>query len=77
MVALAVLSVRTTSGAAALPAGFTEDLIDNGLSDPTTMALAPDGRIFVAEQAGRLRVIENVRLLAWPCTSRNHASTGA
>jgi glucose/arabinose dehydrogenase len=42
-----------------LPAGFTESLVANGLSNPTAMALAPDGRIFVTQQGGALRVIEN------------------
>lgn len=32
----------------------------------TTMALAPDGRIFVAEQGGRLRIIKNGQLLSTP-----------
>ena len=36
------------------------------VSSATTMALAPDGRIFVAEQAGRLRVIKNGALLSTP-----------
>jgi hypothetical protein len=36
------------------------------VSSATTMALAPDGRVFVAEQAGRLRVIKNSALLSTP-----------
>jgi glucose/arabinose dehydrogenase len=40
-----------------LPAGF---------NNPTAMALAPDGRIFVCEQGGSLRVIKNGVLLATP-----------
>ena len=35
------------------------------------MALAPDGRIFVAEQGGRLRVIENGALLPTPFVTLN------
>jgi glucose/arabinose dehydrogenase len=53
-------------GAANLPQGFTEQQVVSGLNDPSTMTLAPDGRIFVAEQPGRLRVIENGRLLPAP-----------
>lgn len=66
MVAVAVLSVRFASGAGTVPTGFTEELVDTGLSAPTTMALAPDGRIFVAEQAGKLQVIKDDELLAEP-----------
>ena len=52
--------------AATLPSGFTEQLVANGLNDPTAMALAPDGRIFVAQQGGQLRVIKNGSLLPAP-----------
>jgi glucose/arabinose dehydrogenase len=66
LVALLLLTVRSASGAATLPTGFTEEQVASGLSKPTTMALAPDGRIFVAEQAGLLRVIKDNQLLAAP-----------
>jgi glucose/arabinose dehydrogenase len=46
-----------------LPAGFSHTKIAEGLSNPTAMALAPDGRLFVCEQGGQLRVIENGSLL--------------
>lgn len=55
--------------AATLPAGFTESPVAMGLSSPTAMAIAPDGRIFVAEQGGQLRVIKNGSLLAAPFVS--------
>jgi glucose/arabinose dehydrogenase len=45
------------------PADFARVLVTNGLANPTAMAFAPDGRIFVAEQAGKLRVIKNSTLL--------------
>jgi glucose/arabinose dehydrogenase len=45
------------------PADFARVLVTNGLANPTAMAFAPDGRIFVAEQAGKLRVIKNNALL--------------
>lgn len=51
--------------AATLPVGFTETTIA-GISSPTAMEIAPDGRIFVCEQGGRLRVIKNGALLATP-----------
>ena len=44
---------------AALPAGFREDLVASGLSYPTAMAIAPDGRIFVAQKGGGVRVIKD------------------
>src|SRR6185369_2920286 len=54
-----------TAQAATLPAGFTETQI-SGISSPTAMGIAPDGRIFVCQQSGSLRVIKNGVLLATP-----------
>ncbi|MEO8306244.1 MAG: PQQ-dependent sugar dehydrogenase [Betaproteobacteria bacterium] len=56
----------TLAGAASLPAGFGETLVVSGLNRPTAMALAPDGRIFVTEQDGTLRVIKDGVLLPAP-----------
>src|ERR1044071_3768208 len=50
---------------ATLPAGFSETAI-SGITSPTAMEIAPDGRIFVCEQTGRLRVIKNGVLLPTP-----------
>jgi glucose/arabinose dehydrogenase len=52
--------------AATLPSGFSETRVATGLSSPTAMAVAPDGRIFVAQQGGALRVVRNGSLLATP-----------
>src|SRR5689334_16582272 len=52
--------------AAMLPMGFAESLVAGGMPAPTAMAFAPDGRIFVCEKAGNLRVIQNGSLLATP-----------
>src|SRR5262245_23953764 len=49
--------------AATLPGGFIETLIAQGLAKPTAMAIAPDGRVFVCEQEGRLRVVKDGKLL--------------
>src|SRR5688500_10441436 len=67
--ALIVLLVCTTY-AATLPAGFTETQI-SGLSNPTAMEIAPDGRIFVCQQGGSLRVIKNGVLLPAPFVTLN------
>jgi len=56
----------SAAGAATLPAGFTETRVATGLASPTAMAIAPDGRIFVAEKGGTLRVVKNNALLAAP-----------
>ena len=53
----------SASTATTVPSGFTTSLVATGLSRPTAMAFSPDGRLFVAEQGGRLRVIRNDALL--------------
>lgn len=50
-----------------LAAGFAEQLVvPAGLAAPTAMEFAPDGRLFVTEQTGALRVGRDGRLLATP-----------
>jgi glucose/arabinose dehydrogenase len=56
---------------ATLPSGFQETVVASGLTNPTAMELAPDGRLFVAEQGGALRVVKNGSLLSTPFLSLN------
>ncbi|HEX8921987.1 MAG TPA: PQQ-dependent sugar dehydrogenase, partial [Pyrinomonadaceae bacterium] len=72
LVLLSTLSLK----AATLPAGFTETQIAAGLSNPTAMAFAPDGRLFVTQQGGQLRVIKNGTLLPTPFLTVPVDSTG-
>jgi glucose/arabinose dehydrogenase len=67
---LALLVFFRVAGAATLPAGFTETII-TGLTSPTAMEIAPDGRIFVCQQGGSLRVIKNGVLLPTPFVTLN------
>jgi glucose/arabinose dehydrogenase len=62
--------------AATLPPGFSETLVANGLSSPTAMDFAPDGRLFVCLQGGQLRVIKNGSLLPAPFVSLTVNSSG-
>lgn len=43
--------------------------IAEGVADPTDLAFAPDGRVFIAEHKGRVRVLRDGRLLAEPALS--------
>jgi glucose/arabinose dehydrogenase len=62
-----VKTVANSAPLAVLPPGFVETSISgNGLANPTAMALHPDGRIFVCQQTGELRVIKNGAVLAAP-----------
>ncbi len=62
--------------AAAVLTGFNDANYVTGLNAPTTMAFAPDGRMFVSEQTGTLRVIKNGALLATPFLSLTVNSSG-
>src|SRR4051794_12988205 len=42
---------------AQLPPGFTDATVVAGLTQPDALAFAPDGRIFVAEKTGAIKVI--------------------
>lgn len=64
-------------GAATLPPGFTETLVADSLAGPpTAMSFAPDGRLFVCLQNGRLRVVKNDVLLAQPFVDLDVDSSG-
>jgi glucose/arabinose dehydrogenase len=70
------LIISCFAEAAALPVGFQETQIATGLSRPTAMAFAPDGRLFVCEQGGAVRVIKNGSLLATPFHTLTVSSIG-
>ena len=51
-------------------------LVARCLNNPTAMQFAPDGRLFVCEQGGRLRVIKNGALLRTPFLTVTVNSSG-
>jgi glucose/arabinose dehydrogenase len=55
---------------ATLPAGFVETRIATGL-DPTSMQIAPDGRIFITIKSGKVLIYKNNTLLTTPFLSIN------
>jgi glucose/arabinose dehydrogenase len=55
VVALAPAAAR----AVALPANFQESVVWSGLTYPTNIEFAPDGRIFVAEKSGVIKVFDS------------------
>ena len=75
-VCLTMVAFATGAEGATLPAGFTESLVASGLNNPTAMQFAPDGRLFVCEQGGRLRVIKNGSLLSTPFLTVTVSSSG-
>jgi putative heme-binding domain-containing protein len=53
-------------GPVALPSSYTRLPIASGITGATAMEVAPDGRVFVCEQIGALRVVKEGALLADP-----------
>ena len=52
--------------AATLPAGFEETTFIEGLNGATSMELAPDGRIFLSEKFGDIKIVKNGQVLNSP-----------
>ena len=59
-------SVGSAQLPATVPSGFVDEVFASGLSNPTAMAFAPDGRLFICQQGGQLRVFKNGTLLSTP-----------
>src|SRR5437867_211247 len=57
LLAVGLACVGVAAGAIAVPPDFDEQIIVQGLDRPTAFAYAPDGRLFIAEKAGRIRVV--------------------
>jgi len=61
VVASVVVPLRPAPTAAVtLPAGFQEQIAFTGLVRPTNIEFAPDGRVFVAEQRGVIKVFDTL-----------------
>jgi glucose/arabinose dehydrogenase len=75
-VALAALALLAASTyAATVPSGFVDSIFVAVPTDVTAMKFSPDGRLFVCQQGGALRVVQDGTLLATPfLTLTVHAS---
>jgi putative heme-binding domain-containing protein len=54
------------SGPLTIPRGFRSTRVATGLTGSTALDVAPDGRVFVCEQTGALRLVQNDALLPEP-----------
>ncbi len=68
--------VRTLTPTSSPPFQPGVEVVATGLEVPWALAFAPDGRIFVTERPGRIRVIENGRLRPEPVAVLPVAATG-
>jgi glucose/arabinose dehydrogenase/PKD repeat protein len=49
-----------TAAAVVAPQGFAEQIVYSGLTQPTDLEFSPDGRVFVAEKSGRIKVFDDL-----------------
>ena len=56
---LSLLSVPVDA-VPALPAGFRDEVVLDGLDNPTNVEFSRDGRVFVAEKRGLIRVFDDL-----------------
>jgi glucose/arabinose dehydrogenase len=57
---LAFLSPIEADADPTLPSGFQESTVFSGLTEPTNVEFAPDGRVFVAEKSGLIKVFDDL-----------------
>ena len=60
VVALLALVTAVPAGAATLPTGFQDNTVFSGLDHPTAVRFAADGRVFVAQKNGIVKVFSSV-----------------
>src|SRR5215210_1825867 len=60
LAAAAVLISVPIGAEPALPSGFRDDVVLTGLTDPTNVEFARDGRIFVAQKSGLIKVFDDL-----------------
>lgn len=60
LLTLTYLVVLPAASASATPPGFTDTVALSGLNAPTNVAFAPDGRIFVTEKSGLVKVFDGL-----------------
>ncbi|MFL5872741.1 MAG: LamG-like jellyroll fold domain-containing protein [Solirubrobacterales bacterium] len=59
--ALALVAAWAPSAQAQpLQPGFTESVVFSGMTEPTDVAFAPDGRVFISEKSGLIKVFSNL-----------------
>ena len=59
-VILVLLSPLKANAAATLPSGFQESVVFSGLSAPTNVEFSKDGRVFVTEKSGLIKIFDNL-----------------
>jgi glucose/arabinose dehydrogenase len=80
LIASTIVGLLTTSVpmpiAIAAPADFVDSVLASGLNLPTSMEFSPDGRLFITEKDGTVRIVKNGALLSTPFLTLSVDSSG-
>ena len=57
---LVLLAPGSANAVSTLPSGFQEEEVFSGLSNPTNVEFSQDGRVFVAEKSGLIKVFNGL-----------------
>src|SRR5215218_10853960 len=60
VIVVASLGPLEANAQATLPSGFYEEVVVSGLNEPTNVEFSKDGRIFVAEKSGLIKVFDDL-----------------
>ena len=66
LVLVGLVSMAPEASGVALPPDFTQSTYGTGLGRVTSMAFAPDGRLFVSSQDGHVRIVKDGATLPTP-----------
>jgi glucose/arabinose dehydrogenase len=66
MLVVGIIFIAPFAHAQILPRGFQEETVAYGLREPTAAEYAPDGRLFICEKQGRIRILKDGHLLKTP-----------
>ena len=56
---LVLLAPGSANAVSTLPSGFQEEAVISGLTNPTNVEFSQDGRVFVAEKSGLIKVFDS------------------
>ncbi len=59
-ISILLISNSGVAGAASLPSGFQDKVVIDGLTNPTAVQFSKDGRVFVAEKSGVIKVFDSL-----------------
>ena len=60
VVGLTTATSRQARAAVALPGGFQQKVVFSGLTNPANVQFSPDGRVFVAEKSGVIKMFDSL-----------------